>query len=222
VDESLLSLPPAYTLHHEPSTADVVADAAERGRAGEPEGTLFWAERETRSRGSGERCWDSPSGNLHCAVIVRPDYGNDEAGQLFHVAGVAAAAAVALAAAPMMPLGWLVIGFRLHVVEAPAGECSLAALGAPEATATEVLESFARHFLSFADQWARGGLPALERPWRQRSAGLGGPCTLATAGEPVTGIYRGLDDDGAVLLEVAGGTHRPVPVLTCTDITKAY
>ena len=52
-----------------PSTNDLLRDYA---AAGEPEGLIVTAERQTAGRGRQGRAWSSPPGNLYASLLLRP------------------------------------------------------------------------------------------------------------------------------------------------------
>jgi BirA family biotin operon repressor/biotin-[acetyl-CoA-carboxylase] ligase len=86
-------------LHEElPSTQDAVLRAAE---AGEPEGLAILARRQTAGRGREGRGWESPVGNLHLSVLLRPREPAQHAAQWALLAAVALAEAIA----PRLPAG---------------------------------------------------------------------------------------------------------------------
>lgn len=74
-----------------PSTSDHVAA---RGAMGEAAGLAVLARRQTAGRGTQGRSWDSPAGNLHLSVLLRPDGPASEAPQWSLLAAVALAEAV--------------------------------------------------------------------------------------------------------------------------------
>jgi BirA family biotin operon repressor/biotin-[acetyl-CoA-carboxylase] ligase len=69
-----------------PSTSDLCRELAGRG---EPEGLAVLALRQTRGRGSRGRAWDSPAGNLHLSVLLRPVEWARSTGQWALLAAVA-------------------------------------------------------------------------------------------------------------------------------------
>jgi BirA family biotin operon repressor/biotin-[acetyl-CoA-carboxylase] ligase len=75
-----------------PSTSDLCRTLA---AAGEPEGLAVLARRQTQGRGSRGRDWESPAGNLHLSVLLRPDEPAGQAAQWSLLAGVALAEAIA-------------------------------------------------------------------------------------------------------------------------------
>lgn len=74
------------------STNDEASVLAAEGAA---DGTVVWARRQTEGRGRRGRRWQSPEGNLHCSVVMRPDVGPAAAAQTSLVSAVAVADMVA-------------------------------------------------------------------------------------------------------------------------------
>ena len=68
------------------STSDLCRELAGQG---EPEGLAVVALRQTKGRGSRGRAWDSPTGNLHLSVLLRPREWARGAGQWALLTGVA-------------------------------------------------------------------------------------------------------------------------------------
>jgi len=61
------------------STNDIVA---ERARAGDPEGLVVAAQRQTRGRGRHGRAWHSPEGNLYASFLLRSRRSLEKAASL--------------------------------------------------------------------------------------------------------------------------------------------
>ena len=97
-------LPPPFelvTLEY----ADNVMEAALARAAGHAgEGTLVWARTQSDARTRRDHEWLGYEGNLHCALIVEPDYPNEEAWQLVYVSALAAGSAIAEMVSPMTGL----------------------------------------------------------------------------------------------------------------------
>jgi BirA family transcriptional regulator, biotin operon repressor / biotin---[acetyl-CoA-carboxylase] ligase len=71
------------------------AAAMEAAAAGEPEGSVFFAEQQTAGRGRGGNNWESaPSDGIYCSVILRPQLSPAHALLLSLIAGIAVAEAV--------------------------------------------------------------------------------------------------------------------------------
>ncbi len=104
----------------------VLAEGVRRARAGADEGTLVWAECQRAALTRRGHPWEAPRGNLHCALVLRPDYDNRTAQQVCTVAGIAAGAAIAEVVAPMTGMGYRWPG-DLLVNELLSGQVQLAA-----------------------------------------------------------------------------------------------
>jgi BirA family transcriptional regulator, biotin operon repressor / biotin---[acetyl-CoA-carboxylase] ligase len=71
------------------------AAAMEAAAAGEPEGSVFFAEQQTAGRGRGGNSWESAaSDGIYCSVILRPQLSPADALLLSLIAGIAVAEAV--------------------------------------------------------------------------------------------------------------------------------
>jgi len=163
-----------------PSTSDVcrlkaLAEAA-------PDGLAVLAQQQTAGRGTNGRTWQSPSGNLHLSVLLRPVEPVRTAAQWSLLAAVALADALAayLPEAPGLSLKWpndvlwhgrklagiltesaaradgmldyLVIGFGVNLAVAPAVADRATACLA-ESAAPPDPETFARALLAALASW---------------------------------------------------------------------
>ena len=69
--------------------------AMDAAAAGEPEGSVFFAEQQTAGRGRGANSWESaPSDGIYCSIILRPQLSPADAVVLSLIAGIAVAEAV--------------------------------------------------------------------------------------------------------------------------------
>jgi len=97
-------LPPLYELVVLEEVDDVTAEGRRRALASAAEGTLVWARGQRDGRGRRGRRWVSAPGNLHCALVLRPEYPPDTAHQLAYVAAVSLGTALAELLSPMVSL----------------------------------------------------------------------------------------------------------------------
>jgi BirA family biotin operon repressor/biotin-[acetyl-CoA-carboxylase] ligase len=121
-----------------PSTQDAILRAAE---AGEPEGLAVLARRQTAGRGRGGRGWESPPGNLHLSLLLRPHGPAAQAAQWALLAAVGLAEALAphlRPGAPPLALKWpndvllggaKLAGILAEAATGPSGELTWLALG---------------------------------------------------------------------------------------------
>jgi BirA family biotin operon repressor/biotin-[acetyl-CoA-carboxylase] ligase len=105
------------------------------------------------------------------------------------------------------------IGIGLNLA-APAGDFPQPVAGLTQAMATvpdrhEVLATILLALVEVLDRFAGAGFAGLKADWLGWHAWQDRPVQLLGDGEsPVTGICRGVDDDGALLLEMASGMSR--------------
>ena len=236
-------LPPQFELVTLDRTASVMDAALARAREGAGEGTLVWAREQTHARTRRGSAWVGYEGNLHCALIIEPDYPNEEAWQLAYVNVLAAGSTIAEMVSPMTGLrfAWpnrllvndllaarldvaateptrdpypaLVLATSVNVSRHPPQPepeeyNSIHASGAPEITVVDVLEAYASHFLAWSSRWAEEGFAPLLRAWRIRADGLGSDAAIRLPDGPVEGRIDDVDEHGALVLDIGGGTRR--------------
>ncbi len=142
-------LPPAYELVVLDAVDSTNNEAKRRAEAGAEEGTLIWADSQTKGRGRRGNQWQSPAGNLYMSLVLRPDCPAAEALQLSFVASLALADALGTLLPPLSEvtckwpndvylngrkvaglllesattsggvLDWLVLGMGVNVASAP-------------------------------------------------------------------------------------------------------
>jgi BirA family biotin operon repressor/biotin-[acetyl-CoA-carboxylase] ligase len=207
-----------------PSTATLLAERAGRG---EPAGLAILARRQTAGRGTQGRVWDSPVGNLHLSVLLRPDGPAREAPQWALLAAVAlhdtagaksrlkwpndlmlgeAKAGGILTESATTPEGgiaWLALGIGVNLAHAPTvpGRAT-AALGAepPEDVAARLLTAIAHR----AGQHAESGFAPIREAWMAAGPAPGAPLALRRGASLLNGRYEGLSASGGLLLAVEG------------------
>lgn len=111
-------------------------------------------------------------------------------------------------------VGHVLIGIGVNVSSSrdglPAGATSLLlATGletTPHAVLGHLLPCFDRCYRRYLDS---AGAPSLD-PWRARAALLGEPVSVAEHGRAFSGMFVGIDDDGALLLATADNTVRRI------------
>ncbi len=213
-------------------TVDSTNDEAKRlARAGRGDGTVVWARAQTAGRGRRGRAWVSPRGNLHVSFLIDPGRPLAEAAQLGFVAAVALVEALS-ALAPGLPFAckwpndvWLgerklagmlletadpllVLGIGVDVAEAPdpalVAATSLRAAGV-EVGAEEVLTRLSAALAPWLARWRAQGFAPVRAAWLARARGLGRPIEVRLDDRVQAGVFAGLDEAGALLLELPGG-----------------
>jgi BirA family transcriptional regulator, biotin operon repressor / biotin---[acetyl-CoA-carboxylase] ligase len=207
--------------------------------AGRGERGPLWivSKRQTGGRGRLGRAWISEPGNLYCTHLFSARCDVARASQLGFVASLAVfdLAAELLGESRGIGLKWpndvLLDGAKFcgilpEVLARPSADETVIGLGiginlahAPEGLpypvtalgnniAIEVaFAALARVFETWRTRWNDGtNFAAIRDAWQDRAVGIG--AAVSAAGE--SGIFRGLAEDGALILELAAGERRHV------------
>lgn len=215
-----------------PSTQDIVRARAE---AGEAEGLVIQALCQSRGRGRLGAVWESPPGNLYLSVLLRPDIPAARVGEMAFVCALALAAAFeSFTGGRDLWLKWpndvlldgqkvsgilietaikgdrpdyVIVGIGVNIAAPPPGAAALS----PE-TGREDLpdplhmrEAILDRLSFYLQKWLREGFTPIRAAWLPRAAGLGGPIRVRRASGLLTGIFRDIDSDGALILEKSSG-----------------
>ncbi len=230
-------LPPSFSLVAFESIDSTNEEGRRRAASGQARpDEVLWARTQTQGRGRRGRAWISPEGNLHCSILVRPDRPLADAAQLSFVAGLSVSEALAgLAPGADIRCKWpndvlaggckisgmlleavppfVIVGIGVDVVHAPDPALypttSLRALGCL-AEPAEVLAALVARFGHWRDVWLAQGFAPVRTAWLQRAYGLGGPVTVRLDTETAQGVFSGLDETGALLLDTGHGAPRRV------------
>jgi len=113
------------------------------------------------------------------------------------------------------PPSWLAIGIGVNLATHPDGTefpaTSLAAMRVPTPAAEDALLHLAAHFAKWYDVWRGDGFAAIRDAWLARAAGLGGRIRARLSHEEASGVFEGLDENGALLLREGAGRVRAIP-----------
>ncbi len=112
-------------------------------------------------------------------------------------------------------LDWLVLGVGVNVTSFPEDAAfpatSLSYEGAPpDISEVDLLEAFARHFLSWVNRWLVDGFAPVRRAWLHHAHGLGEAIEVRLPRETLNGTFRDLDKSGALVLELPDGATRTI------------
>ncbi len=108
---------------------------------------------------------------------------------------------------------WLAVGVGVNLANHPGLEeprtIALAdAMDSPAPTPQEALThlaaAFARHYEAFQTH----GFEAVRGPWLARARGMGEPMVARLPHEEIRGIFTGIDETGALLLETNGALRK--------------
>ena len=110
---------------------------------------------------------------------------------------------------------WLILYAKVAVGPLPpetweqnSGVTSLRDEGLADLTASDLLETFARHFLSWSYRWHDEGFDPVRAMWLIHAPSHGKEIDIDAGGVQLRGVFSGIDDDGALVLESDGTTRR--------------
>lgn len=102
---------------------------------------------------------------------------------------------------------WLAIGVGVNLAHHPADTefpaTSFPALGIAAPDPKEALTRLAASFAKWYETWRTGGFPPIRDAWLSRALGLGTRIRARLQNEETTGLFEGIDVDGALLLREA-------------------
>jgi BirA family biotin operon repressor/biotin-[acetyl-CoA-carboxylase] ligase len=221
-------------------TGSTNTNLAARAAGGEPVVACHWlvTDRQTAGRGRQGRTWNDGVGNFMGSTAVALRAGDPPAHTLSLVAGVAVHAAVE-AVAPELPslcLKWpndllihdvklagillervgdtIFVGVGVNLVQAPdlpdRETANLASFGyvIERDTFADQLDAMWAQALCL---WQAGGWHQLRSDWIARAHPFGTPLQVhGPDGALLSGTFAGLDPEGALQLQLPGGTRRTI------------
>lgn len=233
-------IPSFFRVRTLPETASTNEDSKIRAAAGEAEGLVLRAERQTAGKGRQGRVWDSPPGNLYASVLLRPHAAPQEAALYSFATALAVYDAVRAAlpqadvcvkwpndvlvsgkkisgllleAAPVEDglIPWLVVGVGINVAHHPAnGLYPTTSLAAEGAKAR--VETVLESFLAALDHWRDVMAREGFAPLRQAWLAVArkGAMKVRLPYEELNGVFADLDDKGRLILLLPDGTQRAI------------
>jgi BirA family transcriptional regulator, biotin operon repressor / biotin---[acetyl-CoA-carboxylase] ligase len=204
---------------------------AARGEA--HDGDWLVAELQTAGRGRQGRAWESPKGNFYGSTLVKIRPDDPAIGGLSLAAGLGLCTAVGDPASLKWPNDLLidgakvagvllersgdavVIGFGVNLISAPqiAGRqtTTLNRDGHSSYTPDAMLDRLVEWVAWAIDLWRTQGTAFIARRWQDEAHPLGTALSVSLPDSThVNGVFDGLDNDGAMKLRLADGTHRVI------------
>lgn len=219
------------------STMDVAHRLA---AAGEPEGTVVFAEAQNKGRGRLGRSWASPKGTgVYLSLVLRPQLPLAELPKITLMTAVAVAKAIQEETGLKPEIKWpndlLLSGKKLAGILTELGRTetpyivigiglnvNTPAESLPE-TGTSLAQQlgkpvdrlrFARRLLAELDaayaEFLAGGMPAILESWREFAGFLGGRIRVSLNGRLLEGQALDVDPSGALLVRTENGLVQSV------------
>lgn len=211
------------------STNKTAFELADLGKIFENE--IIVAEKQNRGRGRNNRSWESPNGNLYFSLILKPKITASKAYQLSFVAISALRIAIEKLTKKSVENKWpndlliekqkvagvlleskinqnfcefIVIGIGVNISSSPENTIFPATnLAAKEInfSSTEILKKFLDEFEKIYQSWLDFGFDPIKKIWLQKPYRFNQEIALKIDQKELRGIFRGIDQDGNLLLE---------------------
>ena len=230
-------LPDGWRLIEAATLDSTNAEILRRAEAGEPEGLAVRADVQTAGRGRRGRVWVSPLGNLYLSILV--DAPPATAGQAGFAASLALADAIDAAAGVKqsdLRLKWpndllyggakvaglllgavperdqvvVGIGVNLRPVDVDDAVYPIGDLSDLKLDAGPLAYGICRSLAVWLQAWRDLGFAPLRRAWLDRAVGLMNNVTVRLPNATFDGTFRGLAEDGALLLDQGAAGVRSV------------
>lgn len=113
-------------------------------------------------------------------------------------------------------LDWLVVGAGLNVETHPGATeggypaTSLREAGAGPVAVRDMLTRYIGGFAHWRARWQNEGIAAVREAWLEHAARLGEDITVRLPGDRLQGRFTGLNDAGALLLDMPDGSRRTI------------
>lgn len=104
---------------------------------------------------------------------------------------------------------WVVLGIGVNLanhpgIDGPIPSTSVADAGASVLAPEDALPSVLAALTRRRREWETQGFAAVRSSWIARAHGLGGPVTVANGEQRHSGVFEGLDEEGALMLARPG------------------
>ncbi len=112
-------------------------------------------------------------------------------------------------------LDCLILGLGANVRSYPPDSAfpatSLCFEGAPPSvTEVDLLEAFSRHFLAWVNRWLDDGFAPVRQAWLNHAHARGEALEIRLPRETLSGTFKDLDRDGALVLGLGDGSERRI------------
>lgn len=226
-----------FTIQHHERLGSTNDEAKRLAADGAAHGTVIHADEQMAGRGRFGRVWFSPPGNLYVSILLRLDLPLQRGAELSFLAALAVADTVdallprqiratlkwpndvlvqggKIAGILVEQLGPVrILGIGLNILHAPKN--------APYKTATLVgagglatVDGARDILLDRLDRrlttWTEEGFYPIRAAWLARAHPIGTKLHAGLGGRTEEGLFAGLDEDGALLLDTPDGRKRIV------------
>jgi len=209
--------------------------AKDKIKAGVNEEFIVWAHRQIAGKGRQGNIWESPEGNLYMSLVIKPNIDKKNLGQLSFAASVAIANIIE----SLIPTDnkvnvkwpndvlvnnkkisgilvesdsnseWVVIGMGVNIATAPETAISLYDLDI-RISVREFMEKLIIELGLLVAKIESKGFVAIQQEWLNKAFKLNQSITARLPKETIEGIFKGIDENGVLLLELPDGTIKQI------------
>ncbi len=217
------------------STQDMIHEAAAQGLG---EGVVVQSMTQRGGKGRRGNEWISPVGNLYLSLLLRPKCTPQEAGQISFVVAIAASAmldeyiddskhkktlkwpndilidglklsGILLESGMIGPhLDYIVVGMGMNIFAKPELTTCLNDVAKEPVYINKVRDNFLEKLEYYYGLWQGKGFAPLLELWLNKAHGLGQSITARLPNAEFKGIFKDVQEDGAVVLEMPDGSDK--------------
>lgn len=217
------------------STQAYVHDAALEGMA---EGFVVQALSQVGGKGRHGNIWKSPIGNLYMSLLLRPTCKIGQAGELAFVIAVALSSGLDEyidSAKHTKTLKWpndvlidglkisgillesnlnndkldsIVVGMGLNIFNPPELAVGLNDVATDPVFVNAVRDTILEKLSYYYSLWQEKGFAPIREEWLKQAHGLGQPMTARLPTISHKGTFKGLSEDGSLILETESGEDK--------------
>ena len=209
--------------------------AKEKIIEGIEEETVIWAHRQTDGKGRRDNNWDSPEGNLYMSFIIKPNIERQHIGQLSFAASLAIANMLSdliegnqevkvkwpndvlvdkkkisgILVETDSNSEWVVVGMGVNIAASPDEAISLYDIEV-DISVKDFLERLILQFGLVVARIEQEGFEGVQKEWLDRAYRIGEEIVARLSHETVIGVFKGIDDNGILELELEDGSIRKI------------
>lgn len=102
-------------------------------------------------------------------------------------------------------VGHLVIGIGVNILSAPEGKMALKEISGDNRLAVHPFRDRVLHYLDvYYSEWKAGGFAPIRKAWLAQAHAIGHKLTARLPNREEKGIFRDIDESGALILEISG------------------
>ena len=211
---------------------------------GVDEGYVVQAGQQEAGRGRQGNTWISPSGNVYMSIVLRPSCSLENIGQSAFVLACALGAALecfieegfgdvslkwpndvyisGLKNAGILlenninegNVDFLIAGLGVNVKQAPEQGIAVQECTKIDLEGNAVRDKILEKTKLYYGIWQDKGFAPIRKSWLKRAHGLDQPITARTGTREVSGIFKGIDEEGALILDQNGALSS----ITATEV----